>query len=155
MFDQKFRKHWRSYVLQSGLAALTVLVLILVLTTQEAVLVASIGASAFIVFAMPNSIAARVRNVLGGQFFGLICGGLCYLLPHSGSFSLALVCALAVGLSMLVMVSTNTEHPPAAGTALALALEGATLEVLVTVMASAAILSLARLIAGKKLRDLV
>ncbi len=155
MFDKRFRKHWQDYLLQPLWAAITVLVILLLLSAQEAVIVASIGASAFIVFAMPSSVPAHARNVIGGQFVGLLCGGIFNLVPHSGPFTLALICALAVGFSILVMVSTNTEHPPASGTALALALDGASFEVIVTVLVCSISLSLVRALAGKRLRDLV
>ena len=49
--------------------------------------------------------------------------------------------AAAVGLSILIMVSINTEHPPAAGTVLGLVVEGWTLSAVFFVLLGAVMLS--------------
>ena len=49
--------------------------------------------------------------------------------------------AAAVGLSILIMVVFNTEHPPAAGTVLGLAVEGWTLSAVFFVLLGAVMLS--------------
>jgi len=72
--DEEFKQYWKHYVLQSVLATLAVFIVISFLSLQHAVIVASLGATAFIVFAMPASITARARNVIGGHIVGLFCG---------------------------------------------------------------------------------
>jgi hypothetical protein len=82
---------------------------------------------------------------------GLACGALCALIPHSSAL---LVGALAVGSSMFVMVVTDTEHPPASGTALGTAITGFSWQAGVAVAASAVLLSLAHYLLRRVLRDL-
>ena len=58
MVDE-FRQHWRNYVFQSLFATLAVFVVLYFLTLQNAVIIASLGATAFIVFAMPSYLPAQ------------------------------------------------------------------------------------------------
>jgi len=118
----EFRRHWPNYVWQSVLATLVLLLALVALRMEHGVIVASLGATAFIVFAMPDSLTAKPRNVVGGHVGGLLCGGLCSLAAGGLAPGWALVAyAAAVGLSIFVMVVTDTEHPPASGTALGIA----------------------------------
>jgi len=73
---------WRNYVFQRLFATFAIFIVLLYLGLQEAVIIASIGASAFIVFAMPKNIIAKTRNVVGGHIVGLVSGALCALIPH-------------------------------------------------------------------------
>ncbi len=84
----------------------------------------SIGASTFIVFAMPTYVTARPGNVIIGHLIGMLCGMACSLIPTLNPYTSAFQYALAVGLSMFIMSVTDTEHPPASGTALGMAIEG-------------------------------
>jgi CBS-domain-containing membrane protein len=79
--DEEFTSQWKSYVFQSLLATLTIFVVLFIFAMQHPVIIASIGATAFIVFAMPDSITAKPRNVVGGHLVGLFCGFLCALIP--------------------------------------------------------------------------
>ncbi len=151
---KEFSMHWKNYVLQCMLATATVWIVLMLLQLRNAVIIASIGATAFIIFAMPRNIVARSRNVLGGYIVGIVCGSLCSLIPHEALVSSSLVYASAVGLSIFIMVVIDTEHPPASGTALGFAIEGFDQNVVITVMASVLILSLARHLFKKYLRDL-
>ena len=103
---------------------------------------------------MPKSITAKTRNVVGGHVVGLICGTLCALIPHPSLLLSAIVYSLAVGLSILIMVITDTEHPPASGTALGVAIKGFSPNVTIAVMASVTVLSLIHRLFGRHLRDL-
>jgi CBS-domain-containing membrane protein len=109
--DQRFRPHWKNYVLQSGMAAVAVFVVLVVLRQQNLVVAASLAATAFTVFAMPGSITASARNVIGGHVIGLLMGGVFALLPADFAAQRDGFYALAVGCSMFVMTITNTEHP--------------------------------------------
>ena len=53
----------------------------LVLTMEHVVIIASIGATAFIVFLMPGNVTASPRRVIGGHVIGLISGYLVTLIP--------------------------------------------------------------------------
>ncbi len=151
---EEFRLHWRHYVLQSLIATVAVFVVLYFLSLQNAVIIASLGATAFIVFAMPGSLTAQPRNVIGGHLVGLFWGFVFSLVPHAAMIG-SLVCyALAVGLSIFTMVVTDTEHPPAAGTALGVAITGISPQVLVTVVLSIILLSLIHHFFKPYLRDL-
>jgi len=77
-------------------------------------LVASLGSTAVTLFAMPKAPAARPKAVIVGQFASAVCGwGTQYLL---GSEWYA--CAVAVMLSLVVMVLLDCVHPPGGATAL-------------------------------------
>jgi len=126
--------------------------------------VASLGATTFIIFALPDKFTAKPRNVIGGHFVGLCSGFLGAAIASLVSQDVdgALWCdvvqgagyAVAVGLVIFSMVVTDTEHPPAAGTALAVAVQGFTWQVAVTVLAVAVLLSTVRLVFRRSLHDL-
>ena len=61
---------------------------LLVFISNREVVVASIGATAFIVFAMPKSIAASPHRIIGGHVIGLISGLLVALIPQEPSHCL-------------------------------------------------------------------
>ena len=63
--------------------------------------------------------------------------------------------ALSVGMSIFLMVITDTEHPPAAGTALGLVIPGWSWSAVVFIMSSAVILSLPRIALRRKLVNLL
>jgi len=117
------------------------------------VIIASIGATTFIIFAMPNSITAQPRNVIGGQLVGLFFGFLFFLFPPFPQH-LIIAYALAVGASIFTMVVIDTEHPPAAGTALGIAITGITLKVFVAIIISIILLSLIHVFFKSYIRDL-
>lgn len=156
------RSHWRNYVFQSLLATCAVFSVLLFLEHAEEgkeVVVASLGATAFLVFALPNSFTAQPRNVIGGHLVGLICGFLGYWalnsLPDPNNFiAEAGIHAFTVGLTIFVMVVIDTEHPPAAGTALGAAIGGPGNRLFASVMFFAVVFTLIRLLMRKHLRDL-
>ena len=102
--DREFRQYWKRYVMQSLLATLSVFIVLYFLNLQHAVIIASIGATAFIVFAMPDSVTAQARNVIGGQLVGLFCGFLFSLIPQPASFLISCV-FLFVGTKDLYQVA--------------------------------------------------
>jgi len=150
---EELRLFWKNYISQSFLATLTIFIVLLFLSIEHAVIIASIGATAFIIFTMPKSVTAKPRNVIGGHLVGLLSGSLCALIPHPSSLYSILVYSLAVGLSIFVMVITDTEHPPASGTALGIAITGFALNAAIAVITSAIILSLAHHFFKPYLRD--
>jgi CBS-domain-containing membrane protein len=121
----------------------------------DMIIIASIGASTFVLFAMPKYPQARDRNLIGGQLIGLTCGSLFSLVPHSSFYSDVMVDALAVGLTFLIMVLTDTEHPPAAGTALGMVVVGFSFEIAISVISSVMLLSLIHRCLRRFLIDLV
>ena len=61
------RESFKRYALQCGLAGFVVLILLLVLdAVTQTVLIAALGASAFIAFAVPRSLHSGARHMIGG-----------------------------------------------------------------------------------------
>lgn len=150
----EFRRYWKNYVSQCLLATCVVFIVLLALSLRNAVIIASIGATAFIIFAMPGMVTANPRNVIGGHTTGLIIGSLCFLIPHSTVFYTALSCSLAVGLAIFIMVVIDTEHPPAAATALGFAMSGFSLKTAMALVLSIVVLSLVHYFFRPLLKDL-
>ncbi len=162
IFDKKPRWAWRSYLWQSALATLVVVAILYVLNvTIHAAIVAALGASTFIVFVIPHHITAEPRRLIGGHAVGLAVGAFCYyavlqpLLGDGETFPYLVASALAVGMSIFLMVTTNTEHPPAAGTALGLVAQPWSYLTVIFVLSFAVLLSLARYLLRSKLRNLI
>lgn len=78
------------------------------------VLIASMGASAIIVFIIPHSPLAQPWPLVGGQMLSALAG--VFSAQTFSSMSLAAACAIA--LSMLLMFMCRCLHPPGAATAL-------------------------------------
>ena len=152
VLDEKFRVNKLRYVFQCLLATLSVFFILLVLDAQtHSAIVAALGASSFIVFTMPDTQSSRPRFLIGGYLMGMVAGVLCHtffsLIPLQASGQLylyALFGALSVGSSIFLMVITNTEHPPAAGLALALILNEWTAMTLLIVITGIILLSVLR-----------
>ena len=71
------------FILQSFLAGVAVFIILSFLTLRQSIMVASLGATAFIVFAMPKSITAKPRNIVGGYLIGILAGTLITLVPDT------------------------------------------------------------------------
>ena len=148
----KFKKLWKYYFLQSSLAGIALFIIVIALGKDRIVAISAMGATAFIVFAMPNDISAKTRNVIGGHLVGLVSGTIFYFAPLPYFIEYPIV----VGITVFVMVALDAEHPPAAGTALAVVIsEAYPLDVFVTVMIGAVILSQCRYYLRHHLKDLV
>lgn len=151
---QRLKEHWKHYLWQSILGSLAILALLLLLNSEQLVIISSFGATTFIVFMKPHNVFASSRNVIGGHMLGLLSGALFGLIPHTQPIVAAMIYAGAVGLSLLLMASSDLEHPPAAGTALSVAMDGFTWPVFLTVFLGTVILSLISRALRKWLIDL-
>jgi CBS-domain-containing membrane protein len=164
-FDGQIRKeNIRRYLLQCSMAGAVVLVLLLFLdAVTQTVLIASLGASAFIAFAVPLSLHSSPRHMIGGYIVGIICGGGMSFLHTSMNLStqpvdhaaMIMFAALAMSLAMFLMVVTRTEHPPAAALALGLVLNEWTPLTLVVVLAGIVGLSIVKRMVLPLLMDLL
>ncbi len=164
IIDKSFLKSPRNYIIQSLLAVVAVaIILYFVEALTHAAIVAALGASTFIVFAMPNYVTAQPRRLIGGHIIGLLCGLLCYYVFIVGPFSRLcnewefvtwIAYALAVGLSIFLMTITNTEHPPAAGTALGIVAHEWSSTTLIFVIVFAISLAVVKILLKKYLKDL-
>lgn len=83
-------------------------------------MVASVGASAVLVFGMPSSPLAQPWPVLGGSVVSALVGALCSVFIADT----ALAGAVAVGLAIALMVPLRCLHPPGGAMALYVVLSG-------------------------------
>ncbi len=102
-------------------------ILIMALVTQKLsigtaypIIVASMGASAVILFIIPNSPLAQPWSFFGGQLISAIIGVAC----AQWFTDIALASACAVGGSIFAMLLLRCLHPPGAATAIAPILSG-------------------------------
>ncbi len=165
LIDRRFRRHWKNYIFQCALSALALLIVLLVVdVVLQAAIVVAIASTAFVVFVAPHSIASSPRRVIGGHVVALIVGtafSLLYLIPVFGEqiigshFAIDVIVVVSVGLSILLMVLTNTEHPPAAGTAIGLVVGGWAPSAVLFVLLGAVILSAVHLLLRPHLTNLL
>lgn len=93
-----------------GIGAVTYLALI----QEVPVLVASLGASACLIYGVPTVPLAQPRNAIAGHILAAVIGVLVYQLAGFYWYT----AGLSVGLAVAAMVGTRTVHPPAGATAL-------------------------------------
>jgi CBS-domain-containing membrane protein len=164
IIDKTFLKSPRHYIVQSLMAVLALIIILnFVSLFTQTVIVAVLGASTFIVFAMPGTIAAEPRRLIGGNVVGIITGVVCfYALMNPAMMNLYaqytlmhwIPAAVSVGLSMFLMVIFNVEHPPAAGTALGLVISPWTYQTILFILLYAILLSVVKVVFRKHLKDL-
>ena len=165
LIDKRFVAHAPSYLFQTALATVTLLVILVIENAVfGAAIVVAVASTAFIVFVIPHSIASTPKRVIGGHVASVISGSIIaavLAVPAVASFGvevpvvLHVMAALSVGLGILLMSATNTEHPPAAGTALGLVTDGWSWSALVFILTSAIALSLIRAALRSKLINLI
>ena len=160
LLDERFRKDPLHYVLQCALAFAVVGAIVAAFgALTNGAVVAALGASAFIVFAMPKHDTAQPRRLLGGHAVCMAVGLLCSVplrfgLLASTTLTVGAMAATAVALAMLGMVVTNTEHPPAAGNALGFAIGTVDLDHALFTVGAVLLLALAHRLLRPWLRDL-
>lgn len=120
--DENLRRHGKNYILQPLLGAAVIMLLLLLSDfILSETIIASFGATVFIVTTMPLSKTAKPRYLVGGYVCGIAAGLLCSfaagLLPI---VPIAVFAGFAVGLTIFLTVMLNVEHPPAAALALVL-----------------------------------
>ncbi|MEW6535003.1 MAG: HPP family protein [Candidatus Auribacterota bacterium] len=152
--DSHFRTRILSYLFQCSLAtgAISLILFMLNLLTYPG-LVSALGATVFIVFTLPHTFTAQNRVLIGGYAIGIvICIFFSFLsdlfvLPATGynGFDI-LFGGLAVGTTTLLMVATDTEHPPAVGIALSLIIKPWNLYTIGTILLFVSILALVRML---------
>lgn len=84
---------------------------------ESTFLIGSFGATAVIIYGMPNSEYAKGRNVIGGHVISALIGvTFAKLIPDANSNWIA--CSLSVAMAIVAMQFTKTTHPPGGATAL-------------------------------------
>ena len=154
-FYKKFKRQWKNYVFQITIATLSIFIAILFIKMQNAVMVASLGATTFIVFIIPTNFTANGRNVVGGHIIGISVGMLFALIPVSSPITSIIIFSLTVGTSMFLMAITNMGHPLACATALEIVSAGYTFSMIFAFITGVIILSSLHHILKPKLKDLV
>jgi CBS-domain-containing membrane protein len=149
--DKKFKELWKYYIWQSFLATIAFFIILLVLKEERMVLISALGATAFIVFAMPNAVSAYSKNVIGGHLVGLILGMIFFFIKMPYLYEFPIV----VGFAIFVMAALDVEHPPAVGTALAVVINEVSPDVSLIIIATAVMLSLCHYYLRRHLKDLV
>ncbi len=118
-------------------------VAVLSLVYKMPLIVPSLGASAVLVYGIPDAPLAQPRNVILGHTISASIGVICYTFFGLVWWSAALATAMAIG----AMLVTKTTHPPAGATALIAVLTKASpIYILTPVGAGAAILVLVGLL---------
>lgn len=165
ILDPRFRRYSHSYLIQAFLAAVTMLVILLFVDSlADAALAAGLGSSVVILFVHPSSPAAKARSVIGGHTLALLVGVGCSLLffnsplvesiGQSSIFS-DVGLAASVGLVILIMAVTDTEHPPAAATVLGISMQPLDPFRVAVFIASIVLLAIIHFLLKSHLRDLI
>ena len=168
LIDPKISRNLKRYVLQVSIATAALLATLLaeqVLSggaAARAVVVAAIASTAFILFISPLSLSATPRHAIGGHLIALAVATPLALLADpdvvgwvdATPFLFAVYAAVGVGASMFLMAATNTEHPPAAGTALALVAHGFSWELVLFVVTAVLIMVAVHQVLRDRLSDL-
>jgi CBS-domain-containing membrane protein len=162
--DAKFVHRPRIYISQAllaGLALIGILIAEDALASGDAVIVAAIASSVAIVFFVPHSVASSPFRLIGGHISAIVAAlctvGIMLLLPDSIATHQWTIHALqgaSLALVILIMTVTNTEHAPAAGTALGLA-TSVPLNSVIFIVSAAVIISLVRIALYKHLHNLI
>ncbi|MDH5633269.1 MAG: HPP family protein [Gammaproteobacteria bacterium] len=160
-----FRKNARPYVIQSVLATLAILLILLFLDVfTHTALIATLGSSVFLVFTRPHAFGSRPRSLLGGYGIGIVVGVVFYYLSHlpemaqipiSQATTYIVFSALSVGCAIFLMVITSAEHPPAAGMALGLVINTWTIKALIVIMLAVVFMAVLRRALQNFMIDLV
>ena len=154
LLDEKARQNLRPYILQCGLGTVTILLILIFLDViKHTAIIATLGSSVFVIFALPSSYSSRPRPLIGGYIVAIVIGALFYFLsglpvleqlPISSQTQIIIFGALSVGLTIFGMVVTDTEHPPAAGMSLGLVLNTWDYMTLIFIVCAVLLLALIR-----------
>jgi CBS-domain-containing membrane protein len=165
ILDRNIRTKFPQYAFQCGLATVAMFLILLVQdTVLRAAIIVAIASSAFIIFVVPESVAATSRKVIGGHLVAVLVAtpiaavlniSVIEAAAEDSRYVADIAAAVSVGLSILVMVMTDTEHPPAAGTALGLIIPGWSWSAVIFIMSGAIILTLIRIVLRRKLINLL
>ena len=85
-------------------------------------LLGSFGATSVLVYGFPNAPFSQPKNVIGGNLISSTIGISTLKLTEIGMIDTYLAVPLSVSLSTMIMLKTDTVHPPAGGTAMIAAL---------------------------------
>lgn len=123
--------------------------------------VAAVASSVAIVFFVPHSVASKPFRLIGGHIAAIVAAlctvGIMLLLPDAVATNKLVIHSLqgaSLALVILFMTITNTEHAPAAGTALGLA-TSVPMNSVIFILSSALIISVVRIVLYRRLHNLI
>jgi CBS-domain-containing membrane protein len=169
LFDTKLSRNLKRYVFQVSIATLALFAALLVEqviaggAAARAVVVAAIASTAFVLFISPFSASASPRHAFGGHLIAVLVASPMAIIADTTIGAewvteipaiFAFYAAVGVGLTMFLMAATNTEHPPAAGTALAIVAHGFEWGLILFIASAVLILVLIQRMTRTKLIDL-
>lgn len=162
--DPGFARFPWVFVFQAALATVVMLaILTFVQSLSSAAIAAGLASSVVGIFIAPSNQTARIRSVVGGHGVALALGSLFSVMLFLGPVQAFLIdadvlrnlsYATAVGAAMLLMAITNSEHPPAAGTALGMASREFDILIFLSIIGAVALLAVMKLAIRPYLRDL-
>ena len=162
--DPGFARFPWVFVFQAALATVVMLaILTFVQSLSSAAIAAGLASSVVGIFIAPSNQTARIRSVVGGHGVALVLGSLFSVMLFLGPVQAFLMdaevlrnlsYATAVGAAMLLMAITNSEHPPAAGTALGMASREFDILIFLSIIGAVALLAVMKLAIRPYLRDL-
>jgi CBS-domain-containing membrane protein len=165
ILDEKFVQQPLKYVTQCALAILCLIAILLFLDIEtNAVTIAALGSSSFVVFAMPTTTSAQPRFLIGSYVIAILTGSLFHFIAHykpmtdylpSADFILPVCAASSVGLAIFLMVIFNFEHPPAGGLALGLVVNDYSGYALIVVLLGITMLAILKYVLKPILIDLI
>ena len=165
LLDPQFRRSHKNYIIQVALATAAMFVILLMVDSlSDAALAAGLGSSVLIVFLNPSNRSASPRSLIGGHFLGVLIGlGISLLLfstPLEDSLTSSTllrggILAASVGILMLVMSTTDTEHPPAAGAVLGIATKAWDPFIMSIIIGAVLLLAFIKFLLNRYLHDLI
>ncbi len=118
IISKSLKEKWFNYLWQSLAAGvITFLILFVFSEIIALIILAGVGSTFFTIFALPKLRTASNRNIIGAYLICIVVGLSCTYI-----YSASLSGGVAISVATLLMVITDTEHPPAAGVALGLAM---------------------------------
>lgn len=99
----------------SGIALVAIVNQVFLDQTDLLLMIGSFGASAVLIYGVPESPLSQPRNVIGGHVLSAIIGVTVYMIYYHTPW---LASSLAVSLAIVAMQATKTVHPPGGATAL-------------------------------------
>jgi len=164
IFDGKrFRENYKNYLLLSFLILVSIGLVLLLHELLGGIIVASLGASSFILFVRPHASSTCTRNIAGsyvcasvvGILFSLLHDRL-FVLDFAGvDYALVVVCAAAAAVTAFLMVAANLVHPPAAALAVGLSADSDCLRTAAVAIIGVVIFCVIRRVLKKHLKNLI
>ncbi len=139
-------------------------ILVFVDSLSDAALAAGLGSSVLIVFIHPSHHTAQSRSLIGGHGLAIVVGSALALILFAAPVAdflkdkilmRDLSLALSVGVLIMMMAATDTEHPPAAGTVLGFSTRSWDPSIMAIVIAAVLLLALIKRLLSPYLRDLI